>query len=191
MPTSVIVLLVVVVIIAILFFSVMGMYNKMVSGKVAVEEGWSNITVMLKKRADLVGNLVETVKGYTTHEKEVFENVAKARAGLVNALEQGPEAASVADAQLQQALLQVNAVAEAYPTLSANQNYLQLQGTLVNLEDQIAGSRRGYNMTVRGFNTSLKVFPNNILANMFNFHEAEFFEVDDRPALETPPSVSF
>jgi len=164
-------------------------YNSLVTLKVRVDEAWSDITVQLKRRADLIPNIIEAVKGYAAHEKNVFEAVTKARAETLNA--QGPADASVAENHMQQALKSVFAVAEAYPQLQASQNFLQLQGELVDTEDKIQASRRFYNGGVRELNTKIQVFPNTLFVRGLGFTEREFFEVADSAAIAEPPRVQF
>ena len=164
-------------------------YNGLVRLNVRVDEAWSDITVQLKRRADLIPNLIETVKGYAAHEKAVFENVTKARAETLSA--QGPADAAVAETHMQSALKSIFAVAEAYPQLQANQNYLQLQQELVDTEDKIQASRRFYNGGVRELNTKIKVFPNTLFVRGLGFHEREFFEVADAATIAEPPRVQF
>lgn len=164
-------------------------YNGLVTLNVRVDEAWSDITVQLKRRADLIPNLIEAVKGYAAHEKAVFENVTKARAETLSA--QGPADAAVAENHMQAALKSIFAVAEAYPQLQANQNYLQLQQELVDTEDKIQASRRFYNGGVRELNTKIKVFPNTLFVRGLGFHEREFFEVADAAAIAEPPRVQF
>ena len=164
-------------------------YNSLVSLNVRVDEAWSDITVQLKRRADLIPNLIEAVKGYAAHEKAVFENVTQARAETLTA--QGPAEAAVAENHMQAALKSIFAVAEAYPQLQANQNYLQLQGELVDTEDKIQASRRFYNGGVRELNTKIKVFPNTLFVRGLGFKEREFFEVTDSAAIAEPPRVQF
>jgi LemA protein len=164
-------------------------YNSLVTLNVRVDEAWSDITVQLKRRADLIPNLIETVKGYAAHEKGVFENVTRARAETLSA--QGPVEASVAENHMQNALKSIFAVAEAYPQLQASQNYLQLQGELVDTEDKIQASRRFYNGGVRELNTKIRVFPNNFFARNLGFTERDFFEVTDSAAIAEPPRVQF
>lgn len=149
------------------------LYNGLVTGKMRVSEAWSQIDVQLKRRADLIPNLVETVKGYAKHEKTVFEEVTKARAALVSASNMADK--SKANNQLSEALKSVFAVAEAYPKLEASENFKNLQEELTDTEDKVAYSRQFYNNVVMDFNTSLKVFPNVLLANPLGFKEAEFF----------------
>jgi LemA protein len=164
-------------------------YNSLVTLNVRVDEAWSDITVQLKRRADLIPNIIEAVKGYAAHEKSVFENVTKARAETLGVA--SPAEASVAENHMQQALKSIFAVAEAYPQLQASQNYLQLQGELVDTEDKIQASRRFYNGGVRELNTKIKVFPNNLFAKNLGFSEREFFEVTDSAAIAEPPRVQF
>jgi LemA protein len=164
-------------------------YNGLVTLNVRVDEAWSDITVQLKRRADLLPNLIETVKGYAAHEKGVFEAVTKARAESINA--STPAEASVAENHVQSALKSVFAVAEAYPQLQASQNYLQLQGELVDTEDKIQASRRFYNGGVRELNTKIKTFPNTLFVRGLGFSEREFFEVSDAAAIAEPPRVQF
>ncbi|PVE67076.1 LemA family protein [Microbacterium testaceum] len=164
-------------------------YNALVALNVRVDEAWSDITVQLKRRADLLPNLIETVKGYAAHEKAVFENVTRARAETLSA--QSPAEAGVAEGHMQQALKSLFAVAEAYPQLQASQNFLQLQSAIVDTEDKIQASRRFYNGGVRELNTKIKVFPNNLFARQLGFHEREFFEVIDGAAISEPPRVQF
>jgi len=164
-------------------------YNGLVTLNVRTDEAWSDITVQLKRRADLLPNLIETVKGYAAHEKGVFEAVTKARAESLSA--GSPAEASVAENHIQSALKSVFAVAEAYPQLQASQNYLQLQGELVDTEDKIQASRRFYNGGVRELNTKIKVFPNTLFVRGLGFHEREFFEVADAAAIAEPPRVQF
>lgn len=170
-------LLVIVGIIALVVFIVIGMYNGLVRARVRVREAWSGIDVQLKRRSSLIPNLVETVKGYASHEKEVLENVTRARAQLDNA--KGPAEAAQADNFLQATLRSLFAVSEAYPDLKANQNFLELQRELTDTEDKIAYSRQFYNANVRNYNEKIQTVPTNIIANMFNFREEEFFEAEE------------
>jgi LemA protein len=164
-------------------------YNGLVTLNVRVDEAWSDITVQLKRRADLIPNLIESVKGYAAHESGVFEAVTKARAATLSA--QGPAEASAAENQMQSALKSIFAVAEAYPQLQASQNFLQLQGELVDTEDKIQASRRFYNGGVRELNTKIKVFPNTLFVRGLGFKEREFFEVADSASIAEPPRVQF
>lgn len=154
----------------------LALYNGLVTKKLRVDEAWSQIDVQLKRRADLIPNLVEIVKGYAKHEKGVFEEVSKARAALLSATNAGQKAA--ANDQLVGALKSLFAVAEAYPKLEASQNFKELQQELSDTEDKVAYSRQFYNNVVMEFNTGLKVFPNVMFAPMFGFKDAEFFGKD-------------
>ena len=164
-------------------------YNSLVALRVRVDEAWSDITVQLKRRADLIPNLVETVKGYAAHEKSVFEAVTQARAETISA--QSPAEATLAEGHMQQALKSIFAVAEAYPQLQASQNFLQLQSELVDTENKIQASRRFFNGGVREYNTKLQLFPNNLFAKMFGFDARDFFEVDNVAAISEPPRIQF
>lgn len=155
-----------------------GIYNSLVSLKVKIKEAWSQIDVQLKRRADLIPNVVETVKGYAAHEKEVFENVTKARSALMNA--QSPKEAGEADQMLQGALKSLFAIAEAYPELKAQEGFVNLQKELSDTEDKVAYSRQFYNSVVRQFNEKIVVFPNNLIAPMFGFKQEEFFEAEEK-----------
>ncbi len=168
-----------------------GIYNGLVKSKIRVDEAWSDITVQLKRRVDLIPNLVETVKGYAKHEKEVFENVTKARSAVTGAT--GVAQTAEADNMLTGALKSLFAVAEAYPDLKANTNFQDLQRELVDTEDKIQASRRFYNAAVRDFNTKIKVFPTIIFAGMLGFSAREFFELEEseRAVAEKPVDVKF
>jgi LemA protein len=185
----IIVLVVIVALVVIVGGYLWATYNGLVRLNVRVDEAWSDITVQLKRRADLIPNLIEAVKGYAAHEKQVFENVTKARSETVNAAT--PAEAGAAENHFQQALKSLFAVAEAYPQLQANQNFLQLQGELVDTEDKIQASRRFYNGGVRELNTKIKVFPNTLFVRGLGFTEREFFEVDEPSAIAEPPKVQF
>ena len=163
-------------------------YNRLVRLRALVKEGFSGITVQLRRRADLIPNLVETVQGYATHEREVFEEVSKARAASVNA---GSVAATAqADAQLTGMLGRLFAVAEAYPELKANTNFLQLQDQLAGIESELQGARRYYNATVRDLNSTIQSFPPVLIARPMGFIEEPFYQ-DDDPAIQNAPKVSF
>jgi LemA protein len=190
MPMEILIVIgVIVLLVVIIGIYLIATYNSLVGLNVRVDEAWSDITVQLKRRADLIPNLIEAVKGYAAHEKAVFENVTKARAETLTA--QGPADAAVAENHMQAALKSIFAVAEAYPQLQANQNYLQLQGELVDTEDKIQASRRFYNGGVRELNTKIKVFPNTLFVRGLGFKEREFFEVTDSAAIAEPPRVQF
>jgi LemA protein len=155
-------------------FFLIGMYNSLVQLRVRSDSAWSDIDVQLKRRHDLIPNLVETVKGYATHEKDTFENIAKFRSQAMQA--SGPVAQAAAENQLTGALKSLFAVAENYPQLQASQEFTQLQNSLSETEDAIQNSRRYYNAVVRDLNTKIQSFPTNILAGMFGFQQKQFFE---------------
>lgn len=171
-------------IIVLLLLVGVGIYNGLVSKRVACQEAWSQVDVQLKRRYDLIPNLVETVKGYAAHEKGTLEAVIQARAAAMNA--SGVAAKAEAENMLTGALRQLMAVSEAYPNLKANENFGHLQEELVGTENKISFSRQHYNDTVGVYNTARQVFPNNILANMFNFQPQAFFEVKDAVEREAP-----
>lgn len=164
-------------------------YNGLVTLKNRVDEAWSDITVQLKRRLDLIPNLVNSVKGYAAHEAGVFEAVTAARANALNA--QGVKETAEAENMFEGALKSLFAVAEAYPDLKASQNFVELQQELVDTEDKIQASRRFYNGGVRDLNTKIQIFPNNIFAGMLGFKERDFFEVEDMAAVEKPVEVKF
>ncbi|MEY4554325.1 MAG: hypothetical protein RL197_752 [Actinomycetota bacterium] len=167
-------------------------YNGLVALNTRVDEAWSDITIQLKRRADLIPNLIETVKGYATHERELFENVTKARAATVSpeALSH-PAQSAKAEGDLQETLKSLFMVAEAYPQLQANQNFLALQQELTDTEDKIMAARRFYNGGVRELNIKIKQFPQNLFVASLGFTEREFFEVADAAAIAEPPQVKF
>ncbi len=152
-------------------------YNALVKLKVRVDEAWSDITVQLKRRADLIPNLVKTVKGYAKHEKGVFEEVTKARTEMLGA--KTPKDAAKADNMMTDALKSIFAVAEAYPDLKASKNFGDLQAELVDTEDKVQAARRFYNGGVRDLNTKIQLFPNNVFASMLGFKQRDFFDVDE------------
>ncbi|MNH28599.1 LemA family protein [compost metagenome] len=176
-------------IVAIIGIFLWATYNSLVTLKLRVDEAWSDITVQLKRRLDLIPNLVNSVKGYAAHESGVFERVTEARANALNA--QGVKETAEAENMFEGALKSLFAVAEAYPDLKANQNFIQLQDELVDTEDKIQAARRFYNGGVRDLNTKIQLFPNNIFAGMLGFKEREFFEVEDRATVEKPVDVQF
>ena len=175
-------------VIVLALLALISMYNRLVRLRALVKEGFSGITVQLRRRADLIPNLVETVQGYATHEREVFEQVTKARAATVSA--GGVQATAQADAQMTGLLGRLFAVAEAYPELKANTNFLQLQDQLANIEGELQSSRRYYNATVRDLNSSIQSFPAVLVARPLGFTEEPFYQ-DDDPAIQTAPKVSF
>lgn len=162
-----------IIIIGVLVFLVIGIYNSVIGAKMRVGEAFSQIDVQLKRRTDLIPNLVETVKGYAKHEKEVFEEVTKARAALVGA--KGPEEKAKANSELGNTLKSLFAVAENYPTLRASENFSALQEELSDTENKIAYARQFYNSVVMDYNTKLATFPTVLFAQMLNFKPAEFF----------------
>jgi len=166
-------------------------YNSLVTLRVRVDEAWSDITVQLKRRLDLIPNLVETVKGYAKHESGVFEAVTQARANALNA--KGVKETAATENQFEGALKSLFAVSEAYPDLKANQNFVELQQELVDTEDKIQASRRFYNGGVRDLNTKIQMFPSNIVAKMFGFISREFFELGEaeQKLAEKPVDVKF
>jgi LemA protein len=165
-------------------------FNSFVTLRNRAKEAWADIEVQLKRRYDLIPNLVNTVKGYATHESSAFENVTKARNMAMGA--QGPtEAHAQAENMLTGALKSIFALAEAYPDLKANQNFLALQTELSDTENKIQAARRFYNANVRDLNTKLEVFPSNMIAKMFNFVAMEFFDVADNDAAQNPVEVKF
>ncbi len=168
-----IILLIVVAVIAV---GIIFMYNGLIRLKNRVDEAWSDIDVQLKRRYDLIPNLVNTVKGYAAHEKEVFDRVTQARSAAMGA--GSAEAKGQAENMLSGALKSLFAVAEAYPDLKANQNFLELQRELTDTEDKIMAARRFYNGNVRDFNTKIQVFPTNIFAGMLNFTKRDFFQAE-------------
>ena len=168
---AIVILIVLIVVIGLVF---MGLYNGLVALKNKVEAAWAQIDVQLQRRFELIPNLVETVKGYAAHEKETLDAVITARNAAQSA--SGPAEAGAADNMLTGALKSVFALAESYPDLKANQNFLNLQETLTGTEDKIAYSRQFYNDTVNKYNTKIQSMPSNIIAGMFNFTEREYFE---------------
>jgi LemA protein len=181
----VVVWIVVGAVVVVLFVFAVLVYNHLVRLRNEAETGWANIDVQLKRRADLVPNLVEAVKGYAAHERETFDSVTQARAASQQAT--GPAQAAQADAQLAGGLNRLLAVAEAYPQLRASENFLKLQQELADIEDKLAAARRYYNQTVYRFNSVQQTFPAVLVARPFGFHERQFFETDQRD----PVNVSF
>ena len=175
-----------VVVLVLLYF--MATYNRLVRLRALVKEAFSGITVQLRRRADLIPNLVETVQGYATHEREVFQQVTEARAATVKA--GSVEATAQADAQMTGLIGRLFAVAEAYPDLKANQNFLDLQGQLSAIEGELQGARRYYNATVRDLNLTIQSFPAVLIARPLGFVEEPFYQ-DDDPSIQSAPKVSF
>jgi LemA protein len=179
------------IVLAVVAFGLIVLYNGLVRTKIRVDEAWSDITVQLKRRIDLIPNLIETVKGYAKHEKSVFEEVTKARTAMMNA--NGVAESAKAENMMESALKSIFAVAEAYPDLKANTNFLQLQAELVDTEDKIQAARRFYNGAVRDLNIKVKTFPTIVFARMLGFTEREFFELEEaeQAAAEKPVEVKF
>jgi LemA protein len=180
--------IIIVAILVVLVLIFIGVNNSMIGARNRVDEAWSGIDVQLKRRHDLVPNLVETVKGYATHERETFEKVTEARADAMKA--QGPAQAGAAEGRLSAVLGDLRAIAENYPDLRATENFQQLQRELTELEDEIQAARRIYNSNVQTYNTKIQVFPNTVIASMRNFEAREFFEITDEAERE-PARVSF
>lgn len=188
------VLIVIIVIVAIvaLVGAIAGMYNGLVSLNERVNEAWSDITVQLKYRADLIPNVVEAVKGYAKHEKETFAMVTEARSAVMGA--KTVKQAAEAEKEMQSALGRIFAIAEAYPELKANENFVKLQQQLQDVEDKIQAARRFYNAGAKELNTKIKTFPSNIINNMFgHFKKRDYFEVADaeKEKIEKAPEVKF
>ncbi len=183
--------LIVIIIIVVLGLVAVWIYNSLVRAKVRTDEAWSDITVQLKRRYDLIPNLVETVKGYAAHEKSVFEDVTAARANALNA--QTVKQAAAADNQFQTALKSLFAVAEAYPQLRASENFQQLQAEVTDTEDKIQAARRFYNGAARDLNVKIQTFPTNLFAGMLGFKVRDFFEVSgaEAEAVNEPVKVDF
>jgi LemA protein len=184
--TIAIIVVVAIIVIAVLYYILKR--NSIISARNRVDEAWSGIDVQLKRRHDLVPNLVETVKGYAAHESEVFEKATKARAEAMSA--QGVGDTAQAEQKLTGALTDLRAVAENYPTLRATENFQQLSRNLSELEDEIQASRRIYNSNVQSYNTDIQQFPGSIVAGQGNFTKREFFEIEE-PGDREPVSVSF
>jgi len=172
---------IILIVIVLLALWIIAAYNGLIRRKNQVQESWSDIDVQLKRRYDLIPNLVETVKGYASHEKETLDAVIQARNMAQQAHDTGasPEAMAATEATLAGALKTVFALSEAYPDLKANQNFLKLQDELSDTENKIQASRRFYNGNVRDFNTALQVFPTNLIASSFGFTEQKFFEIEN------------
>jgi LemA protein len=177
------------IVLLILIFGVVS-YNRFVSQRQLIKDAWANIDTELRRRYDLIPNLVETVRGYASHERTVFENVTRARAAAASATG-SPAAQAAAEGPLVAALRQLFAVVENYPDLKANENFLALQQELANTEDRLQTSRRFYNANVRDYNQRVKQFPSVIIASAFNFEEEEFFEVEDSLREAGAPQVAF
>jgi len=182
-------ILIILIIAAIIVLGVISIYNKLVRLRNTMKSSWSDVDVQLKKRFDLVPNLVETVKGYAAHEKGVFEKVTQARSMAMQAT--SPAEMAKAENMLRDTLKSLFAVAEAYPELKANTNFLQLQSQLQELENAIESARRYYNAVVRDFNTQIESFPSNLIASTFNFKQGDFFQLETPEVERKPVKVSF
>src|SRR5262249_14616394 len=183
-----VVVIIIVALVLLLALIYVGVRNSIIGSRNRCDEAWSGIDVQLKRRHDLVPNLVESVKGYASHESKTFENVTKAPAAAMPA--SGPEEAGKAETQLTQALGGLRVVAEQYPELRATENFQQLQRQLSELEDEIQASRRIYNSNVQSYNTKIQQFPGSIIANQGGFTAKTFFEIGDASEREAP-QVSF
>jgi LemA protein len=166
--------------------ALVGIYNSLVRLNIQVDNAWSDIDVQLKRRHDLIPNVVETVKGYAAHEKGTLEAVVNARAKAVSVQSAGPAERGQAEGMLTQALRGLFALAEAYPQLRATENFQQLQATLAQIEDAVQNARRYYNAVVRDMNTKVQQFPSNVVAGLFGFKNREFFEIPDAGQREVP-----
>ncbi len=186
-----IILIIILVIIALLFITIVGTFNGLVKLKNRAKEAWADIDVQLQRRYDLIPNLVETVKGYAAHEKELFENVTKARAAALEAEKSGdPQKVGEAENALAGTLKTLFAVAENYPDLKASENFLELQRDLTDTEDKIQAARRFYNGNVRDLNIKIESFPSNIIASMFGFKQMNLFEIEEAE-VRKPVEVKF
>ncbi len=182
---------IIVAVVVVLAIFVWATYNSLVTLRIRVDEAWSDISVQLKRRLDLIPNLIETVKGYAAHESGVFTAVTEARSRVMDA--KTVKETADAENQLEGALKSLFAVSESYPDLKANQNFADLQRELVDTEDKIQGARRFYNSGVTSLNTKIQTFPANVVAGLFNFKNRDFFEVaeSEREAAEKPVEVKF
>ena len=182
---------IIIAVIVVIALFVWATYNSLVTLRVRVEEAWSDINVQLKRRLDLIPNLIETVKGYAKHESGVFTAVTEARSNVMNAT--GVKETAAAENQFEGALKSLFAVSEAYPDLKASQNFQDLQAELVDTEDKIQASRRFYNSGVRDLNTKIQTFPVNAIASAFKFENRDFFDVEEseRAAANKPTEVKF
>ena len=192
MSTGLLILIIVVVVIVAIVGFVAGIYNSLVKLDERVNEAWSDITVLLKYRADLIPNVVETVKGYAKHEKETFQMVTEARSAVMGA--KTVKQAAAAEREMQGALGKIFAIAEAYPELKANENFVKLQSQLQDVEDKIQAARRFYNSGAKDLNTRIKTFPTNIINNMVgHFKTREYFEVEEgeKARIKDAPEVKF
>ncbi|MBR3246470.1 LemA family protein [Candidatus Saccharibacteria bacterium] len=192
MSTGGIIAIVVVVVIVLIIAFIAGIYNSLVKLDERVNEAWSDITVQLKYRADLIPNVVETVKGYAKHEKETFQMVTEARSAVMGA--KTVKQAAAAEKEMQGALGKIFAIAEAYPALKANENFVKLQSQLQDVEDKIQAARRFYNAGAKELNTKIKTFPTNLVNNFIgHFKTRDYFEVDEaeKAKIKDAPEVKF
>lgn len=192
MSTGLIVAIIIIAIVVILIAAIWGTYNSLVKLDERVNEAWSDITVQLKYRADLIPNVVETVKGYAAHEKNAFEDVTKARAAVMGA--KNVKDTAEAERSLEGALSKIFAIAESYPELKANSNFQQLQYQLQDVEDKVQAARRFYNAGAKELNTKIKMFPSNVINNMVgHFKPREYYEVaeSEKATIEKAPEVKF
>lgn len=180
---------IILIILGVLIFWLVLSYNSFITGKNRVAESWADIEVQLKRRYDLIPNLVNTVKGYAAHESTAFEKVTAARSTAMQAKSMGDHAKS--EAMLGGAITGLFGIAEAYPDLKANTNFIELQRELADTENKIQAARRFYNGNVRDYNTSLQSFPGNVIASMFSFKTSEFFDLPDNDAAQQPVEVKF
>jgi len=179
------------IVLVVLVLAVIGLFNSLIRSRNRVEEAWADIEVQLKRRYDLIPNLVNTVKGYATQESTVFENVTKARTMAMGAGAGDMQEKLKDENMLSGALKSLFAVAEAYPDLKSNQNFMQMQSDLTDTEDKIQAARRFYNGNVRDFNTKLQVFPTNMVAGMLGFTAKSFFDIDEKGPEGQPVNVQF
>ena len=192
MSTGLIVVIVIVAVVLLIVATIAGIYNGLVKLNERVNEAWSDITVQLKYRADLIPNVVETVKGYAKHEKETFQMVTEARSAVMGA--KTVKQAAEAEKEMQSALGKIFAIAEAYPELKANENFVKLQSQLQDVEDKIQAARRFYNAGAKDLNTKIKTFPTNIINNLIgHFKTRDYFEVDEaeKAKIKDAPEVKF
>lgn len=178
--------------IAVVAIFIIAIYNGLVAARQRVKEAWSDIDTQLKRRYDLIPNLIETVKGYTKHEQETLDKVVQARANAIGN-QAHDQAKADAENALSGALKSIFALSESYPDLKANQNFMELQNELTNTENKLQAARRFYNSMVMALNTKIETFPNNMFANTFGFTKETFFELDEaeKAAVKNPPKVSF
>ena len=192
MPVWLTIIIVILVIVLVIGWTIAGIYNSLVRLDERVNEAWSDITVQLKYRADLIPNVVETVKGYAKHEKETFQMVTEARSAVMEA--KTVKQAAEAEKEMQTALGRIFAIAESYPELKANSNFVKLQEQLQDVEDKIQAARRFYNAGAKDLNTKIKTFPTNIINNLVgHFKKRDYFEVEEteRAKIEKAPEVKF